>query len=171
MFQIPETMQSFWKQQGYQKATTADIARIEAKIGSSLPATYVEFVKRFGFVVFDEDIPEMRCLFDYTVTFPDRKEVRQGDIRFLFEPDDVIKIHHICTRAQSEDDEDFPKFPANFLPLGSDAGQGVILLELGDHPGRIWYWPEKEWAWGTQDNTWLGFVADDFQAFINGLRA
>ena len=43
-------------------------------------------------------------------------------------------------------------------------------MEMGKHPGRIWYWPFNEWAWGTEDNTWLGFVADDFRDFINGLR-
>ncbi|QRK11411.1 SMI1/KNR4 family protein [Archangium violaceum] len=172
MFQIPEAMQSHWNKRGYPKATAADITRLEARFGLSLPAPYVEFVTRFGFVVFD-DVPGMRCLFDYTIAFPDRKELRQGDIAFLFEPDRIIKAHHICTTKQAEDeeDEDFPKFPANFLPVGNDAGQGMLLLEMGEHPGRIWYWTAKEWAWGTEDNTWLGFVAEDFQAFIDGLRS
>lgn len=170
MFQIPEAMQSYWSKRGYQKATTADIARLESKIGSSIPVPYVEFVTRFGFVDFD-NVPGMQRLFDYNIAFPDRKEIRQGNIGYLFKLDHIIKAYRILTTAHSADDEDFPKFPANFLPLGSDAGQGKILLELGEHAGRIWYWPEKEWAWGTEDNTWLGLVADDFQAFINGLRS
>jgi hypothetical protein len=171
MFQIPEAMLSHWTQRGYPKATAADIARLEARFGS-LPAPYVEFVTRIGFVVFD-DVPGMRWRFDYTLTFPDRKEIRQGDIAFLLKPDKLIKAYDICTTKQTEEEEDegFPKFPANFLPVGSDAGQGAILLELGEHPGRVWYWPENEWAWGMEDNTWLGFVAEDFQAFINGLRS
>lgn len=169
MFQIPEAVQIYWGKQNYPKATIADIARIESKIGSSLPSAYVEFVTRFGFVDFD-GIPEMRRLFDYTGVFPDRKEIRQREIRFLLPVDRIIKAYHICTRAQSDDDEDFPKFPANFLPVGNDAGQGLILLEMGEYLGRVWFWPEREWAWGTEDNTWLGFIAEDFQAFINGLR-
>ena len=170
MFQIPESMQEYWNSHPEPKATAADIARIEAAIGSALPAPYVEFVTQFGFVVFD-DVPEMRCLFDYTVTFPDRQEIREGDIGFLHEPDRLLMAYENLTTSEFEDDEQSPSFPPNFLPVGNDAGQGQILLELGEQAGRVWYWPEREWAWGTQDNTWLGFVSEDFYQFINGLRS
>lgn len=170
MFQVPDTMQSHWSIRGKPKATADEIARIETAIGLALPAPYITFVTRFGFVVFDR-VPGMRRLFDYAITFPDRKEVREGNISFLVSSDRLITSYQILTTPEVEDDDELPKFPANFLPVGNDAGQGKILLQLdGSAAGRVWYWPENEWAWGKEDNTWLGFVADDFYAFINGLR-
>ena len=169
MFNIPEVMRSHWENQGMPKATAEDMACIEATIGSRLPSPYVEFVTQFGFVVF-EDIPGMRDAFHYTVTFDGEEEKRQGDISFFHEPGELIQVHKYSTTAESEEDDMRPLFPAHFVPIASDAGQGEILLELGDHAGRVWYWTEKEWAWGMGDNTWLGFVADDFYEFINKLQ-
>ena len=52
-----------------------------------------------------------------------------------------------------------------------DDGSGtVILMEIAEKPGRIWYWYENDWAWGLEDNTWLGFVAENFEGFIKALR-
>ena len=169
MFKIPEIMQNYWKKQAEPKASALDIFRIESTIGLKLPIAYVEFITQFGFVVFD-DIQGMRCLFDYIISLPDRKEVREGDIGFILETERLLSAYETLTRKQFEFDDEFPKFPAHYLPIGNDAGQGKILLELGEHAGRVWYWPFNEWAWGTEDNTWLGFVADNFYDFINRLR-
>ena len=169
MFDIPASMISYWGEHPEPKATPADIARIEAVVGAPLPAPYVEFVTRFGFVVFGRD-EESRCVFDYTVTFPDRREVRQGDISFLHEPDRLLMAYDNLTTSEFEDDEQSPSFPRSYLPVGNDAGQGQILLELGERAGRVWYWPYRELAWGLDDNTWLGFVAEDFYEFVNNLR-
>ena len=169
MFQIPEAMQTHWIKRGKPKASATDIMRIESKIGATLPAPYVEFITKFGFVVFD-DVPGMYCLFDYIIIFPDRKEIHEADIAFFDQTDRLITAYETLTRKEFIDDEDFPKFPANYLPVASDAGQGQILLELGENAGRVWYWPYNDWAWGTEDNTWLGFVANDFYEFINKLR-
>ena len=170
MFKIQESMLNYWNQNPEPKANSFDITRIEAAIGSQLPLPYIEFITQYGSVVFGQD-KEARCLFDYIINFPDRKEVREGNIAFFDEPDKLIQGYRILTRKESKDDEDFPKFPANFLPIGNDVGQGQILLEIGEHAGRIWYWPFNEWAWGTEDNTWIGFVANDLYEFINGLRS
>jgi hypothetical protein len=170
MFKIPEAMQKYWAEQGKPKATVQDIARIETAIQAPLARPYVEFVTQFGFVVFN-DVPGMRRFFDYTASFPDRQEIREGDIAFLFNPEKLIRAYGIATTARSEDDEERPFFPPNYLPVGNDLGQGLILLELGPQSGQVWYWPEREWAWGREDNTWLGFVAADFYGFVNGLRA
>jgi hypothetical protein len=170
MFKIPKAMQAHWLECGKPKASLADSMRIESTIGSTLPAPYVEFITQYGFVDFD-DIQGMRCLFDYIISLPDRKEVREGDIGFILETERLLSAYETLTRKQFEFDDEFPKFPAHYLPIGNDAGQGKILLELGEHVGRIWYWPFNEWAWGTEDNTWLGFVADDFYGFINKLRS
>ena len=169
MFKIPKAMQAHWIKCSKLKASVTDITRIESKIGYTISAPYVEFITKFGFVVFD-DVPEMRCHFDYLKVFPDRKETHLGNIGFFLETEKLIKAYEILTTTEFDDDEDFPKFPRNYLPVGNDAGTGQILLELGEHAGRIWYWPFNEWAWGTGDNTWLGYVADDFYDFINRLR-
>ncbi|MEI7869127.1 MAG: SMI1/KNR4 family protein [Candidatus Methylumidiphilus sp.] len=170
MFKIPEAMMAYWKKYPEPKAGSFEVARIEAAIGSPLPLPYIEFITQYGSVVFGRDT-EARCLFNYIINFPDRKEIREGNIAFFEEPDKLIQGYKILTTKESKDDEDFPKFPANYLPIGNDVGQGQILLEIGEHAGRIWYWPEKEWAWGVEDNTWLGFVANDLYEFINGLRS
>lgn len=168
MFRIPNAVEAYWSQQDYHRPTAVDIARLADLIGAPLPLSYVDFITRYGFVSFD-DIPGMQRRFDYFV-FPSDGEVGRREIRFLLEPCRIMKAHEICTRAQSDDDEDFPKFPAKFLPVGNDAGQGLILIEFGEYPGRIWFWRENEWAWGMGDNTWLGFVANDFQDFIDRLQ-
>lgn len=170
MFQIPEAMHSYWEEQARPKATAADIARIERLFGTALPAPYVEFISSYGFVVFD-DVPGMRCLFDFVVKSPEGEWTDEGDIAFFHKPERMLMAYENLAEPRPEDPECFPKFPAHFLPIANDAGQGQILLEFGEHPGRVWYWRENEWAWGVEDNTWLGFVADDFESFINKLRA
>lgn len=174
MFQIQEAVRSYWEKTTDRKASAADLMEVERLFGAALPASYVEFVTQIGFVVFD-DVPgmQMHDLFDYRVGSPKGPEVGEGNIAFLKTPERIIKSHRILTNRQAyedEEDEDFPKLPKNYLPIGNDAGQGQILMEMGDHSGRIWYWPANDWAWGTEDNTWLGFVAQDFADFINCLR-
>jgi hypothetical protein len=169
MFQIPHSMLAYWNGDNKPKASAADIARIEQAIGAALPAPYVEFVTEFGFVVFGRD-REQRYHFDYLVTLPDRKEVREGNIRFLHPADGLLMAYDNLTTAEFEGDEQTPCFPSTYLPVGNDAGQGQILLEIGEQAGRVWYWPYNEWAWGTRTNTWLGFVAGNFYEFINKLR-
>jgi hypothetical protein len=61
-------------------------------------------------------------------------------------------------------------YPGTYFAIGGTPGQDQILMELSPTPGRIWFWPERKDAWGTGDNTELGFVADSFTAFIEGLR-
>ena len=54
------------------------------------------------------------------------------------------------------------------FPVGGNAGQDLILLDLRD--GSVWFLPEgREDPWGTGDNTELGYVAPKFSDFINGL--
>jgi hypothetical protein len=171
MFRLPEAMKIYWNKRGEAKATATDITHIEAAIGSKLAKPYIEFVTQFGFVSFDDVVGvEMRCMFDYTIDFPDRAEIREGDIGSFLLPDELIETYGYFTTAEFEGDESTPLFPANYLPVGNDAGQGKILLELGENAGRVWYWPEREWAWGTEGNTWLGFVAENFYDCINNLH-
>jgi hypothetical protein len=169
MFDVSKSMVISWNEDKKPKATMPDITWIESRIKTNLPEAYVEFVTQFGFVIFGAD-EEERYHFDYVITFPDRKEIHKGNIRFILPVDRLLKAYETLTTSEFNDDDEFPKFPAHYLPIGNDAGQGKILLELGEHAGRVWYWPFNEWAWGTEDNTWLGFVANDFYEFINQLK-
>lgn len=169
MFQIPEAMLNYWQKKNKPKATAADIQVIEASLGINLPIPYLDFITQFGFVVFQSGIDEMRDTFDYTITYPDRVEVHEGDIAYVFDLNRVMAAYNTMTDPNY--DEWTPCFPRNYLPVAGDAGQGSILLELGgDRPGRVWYWTEKQWPWGEEDNTWLGFVAENFYDFINKLH-
>ena len=109
----------------------------------------------------------MRNRFVYKWTDSEGPHSKLGDIGFLLDPKRLIEVYEYFTTTEFENDDERPLFPANFLPVGNDAGQGKILLKLDEPYGSVWYWPEREWAWGTEDNTWLGFVADDFYAFVN----
>jgi hypothetical protein len=169
MFNITESMLETWQKQNEPKAFIIDISRIEMVIREKLPAPYVEFIANYGYVIFGEDA-EQKYHFDYSIKYPDRIENHEGNIAFLHNADQVITAYRNMTLAEFEHDETRPVIPANYLPIGNDMGQGQILIELGEHAGRVWYWPFNEWAWGTEDNTWLGFVADNFYDFINRLR-
>ena len=162
-------MMAYWKKYPEPKAGSFEVASIEAAIRDQLPKPYIEFLYQFGFVIFGRDL-ERHYHFDYIITYPDRTEIHEGNIRFLLQTDKLLTAYETLTTTEFDDDEDFPKFPRNYLPVGNDAGTGQILLELGEHAGRVWYWPYNDWAWGTEDNTWLGFVANDFYEFINKLR-
>jgi len=165
MFNITGSMQSYWDEKKEPKATHADITKIEADLSIVFSVPYVEFITQFGFVIFGENCDG----FDYSITFPDRQEMHQGDLAFLHNPDQII----MCYRNMIKDliEEGCPAIPDSYLPIGNDEGQGQILLKMdGEDTGSVWYWPYNEWAWGTETNTWLGFVAKDFYEFINKLR-
>ena len=68
-------------------------------------------------------------------------------------------------------EEGLPMIPRNVFPIANGYGQELVSIELEPSPGRIWYWPERQDPWGTGDNTQLGYAADDFYVFINGLRS
>ncbi len=165
MFHITESMQIYWDKKNKPKATSVDIEKIEAELDITLPVPYVEFITQYGFVSFDEDCDGL----DYSIIFPDRQEIHQGDITFLMRADDLVIGYRNLMIDSVEDG--LPTFPKNYLSIGNDEGQGQILLKMdGEDTGSVWYWPFNEWAWGIETNTWLGFVAKDFYEFINKLR-
>lgn len=169
MFQITDAMRAAWEDKAEPKASDSEVTQIEQTFGITLPKSYVEFIKTHGYVIFGLDADNRRA-FTYRVTAGAQVESRQASISFLHGAADILQAHRILTSDADPDDPSLPAFPADYLPIGNDAGQGQILLEMRPQLGRIWFWPEREWRWGTQDNTQLGFVADDFESFINGLR-
>lgn len=172
MFLPTPGMLDAWRAAGKPPATPADVQTLERGLGIVLPPAYVDFIRQFGFVSFGDDA-ERRWRFDCRYPQGGQVVVRPGHIAFLPRADQVVKAHRILTSTLDPDDRSLPAFPAHFLPVGNDLGQGAVLLELGGAAGqvagRVWYWAEREWRWGTEDNTELGFVAEDFYAFINGL--
>ncbi|MBL8472114.1 MAG: SMI1/KNR4 family protein [Rhodocyclaceae bacterium] len=169
MFKLPPGMIDTWRAMGKPIASPADIARLESELGTRLPAPYVEFVGRYGFVVFGGDA-ERRAVFSYVIDQPGQREAREDVVRYMFNPDMLMTIYRYMISTDEPDDESRPMIPRAYLPVASDAGHGRILLELEGRPGRVWYWPERDSRWGTEDNTQLGYVAENFEDFINGLR-
>jgi SMI1 / KNR4 family (SUKH-1) len=169
MFKITPDMIQGFAQDPQPRATPVDLAGIEAALGAALPQAYKEFVTQFGFVVFGHD-PLRRCLFNCRFDHPGQSVVRQGDISFLHDAGNVVTAWRNLTAPSVSDDDSLPAFPVDYLPVGNSAGQSQVLLELRPVLGRVWYWRETEWRWGEEDNTALGFVADDFYDFINNLQ-
>lgn len=89
---------------------------------------------------------------------------------YLFRPEKLLQIHRYMTTAESPHDETRPMIPSGYVPVGSDAGHGSTLLDIAANPGQVWYWRDSPARWGLDDNVAIGFVANHFEAFINGLR-
>jgi hypothetical protein len=149
------------------QATDADILQLEAIFGATLPRPYVDFVKPQGFVKFGYDAHDTR-LFTVVYDGGGRRELRQATMGFLVSAERAIQTWTTFTDRSDPDSEELPLIPDGYFPAGNDNGQGLNLIELAT--GRIWHWRESAWRWGTEDNQQLGFVAEDFDAFIDGLR-
>ena len=169
MFQITPAMQASWAADDEPKATSADIALTESTLGIQLPDDYKAFVSRYGFVMFGRDSEE-RNLFTYVIDDGGQAVTRQRGVSFLFDLDKVVRNYRYMISEEDPEDDSRPMIPTGYLPVASDAGHGRILLDIAAHPGQVWFWPESEWRWGREDNRALGFVAESFEAFINGLR-
>jgi hypothetical protein len=169
MFNVTPGMLQAWEKRGNPKASPMDIARLQAIAQGRLSPSYIEFVMQYGFVVFGRD-PERTKLFTYTIDSNGQREVRQETAGFLQTPDNVATTYTYVTTTDDPDDETRPMLPEGYLTIGRDVDHGFILLDFLEQPGRIRYQPRTDWRWGTEDNTWLGDVAPDFESFINGLR-
>ncbi|MFL6629930.1 MAG: SMI1/KNR4 family protein [Burkholderiaceae bacterium] len=162
-------MQASWAADNEPKATAADIAAAEAALGVKLPDDYKEFISRHGFVMFGRDSEE-RNLFSYVIEDRGQRETRQRGVSFLLELDKAVGNYRYMTSTEDPEDDSRPMIPEGYLPIASDAGHGRLLLDIAANPGQVWFWPQSEWRWGMEDNRALGFVAESFEAFINGLR-
>jgi hypothetical protein len=169
MFHITPAMQASWAADNEPKATAADIAAAEAALGVKLPDDYKEFISRHGFVMFGRDSEE-RNLFSYVIEDRGQRETRQRGVSFLLELDKAVGNYRYMTSTEDPEDDSRPMIPEGYLPIASDAGHGRLLLDIAANPGQVWFWPQSEWRWGMEDNRALGFVAESFEAFINGLR-
>ncbi len=162
---IPAATLEFWAEAGFSPATRDEVARVAELMGRTPPADYQEFLLSHGFVEWDIDIPDT---FQWRLRGEGQDVVKSSSVTHL-EP--VRKMESYLRHGRVDDpSRGLPQFPAEFFPIAGTAGQDAILMELAPEHGRIWYWPEREDPWGTGDNTELGFVAESFTAFIEGLR-
>lgn len=163
---IPPTTLEWWGSMGFEPASEADIARVEAALGLTLPDDYKAFLKAHGFVEWDIDIPDS---FDYRFG-PDHQPTVKNDgcISHLWP---AAHLERMAADVRTGAAGSPPLFyPNTHFPIGGTPGQDQILMELTPKQGRIWFWPEREDHWGQGDNTELGFVAETFTDFIEGLR-
>jgi hypothetical protein len=164
----PAVLQA-WLAQDEPKPSSMDLASLRALAHGRLPESYVAFVTTYGFVEFGRD-PQATELFTYTVDRDGQREVRQAVAGFLQDARDVATTYAFATTTDDADDESRPILPEGYLTIGRDINHGLILLDVIERPGRVLYQPRTDWRWGTEDNTWLGEVAPDFDSFISGLR-
>ena len=167
MIRVPDGVEQAWLRDSPAKATDADIAMLEATFGVRMPRQYVDFVKQHGFVKFGLDANDTR-IFTVVHEREGLRELRQATAGFLVSPDRAVQTFENFTDKSDPESEELPLIPDGYFPAGNDNGQGLILIELAS--GKVWFWRESAWRWGTEDNTRLGFVADDFDGFINALR-
>jgi hypothetical protein len=167
MIQVSDDVERGWLNHSPKKATDADILELEARVGAQLPRQYVDFVKTYGFVKFGYDAHDTR-IFTVVHEGDDQREPRQATMGFLVSPERALRTWVAFTDKSAPDSEESPLIPDGYFPAGNDNGQGLVLIELAT--GAIWHWRASAWRWGTEDNTRLGFVAKDFDEFINGLR-
>lgn len=159
-FTLPPETLAYWSAAPTIKATDADIAVLEARVGGKAPASYVEFMKTYGDVEFDFEINNA---FDYVYATADRTERRTQAISFIKSPEQALRYYDGLQKD--------PKITLekHLLPFGMDYGQGEILIEFGRATQRIFYWDFSSHDWESGP-TRLGFVADDMYAFINNLK-
>ena len=169
MFDIPSAVRASWAVANEPKAAPADIALAESQLGIQLPADYKAFVTQYGFVVFGQD-PEERNLFSCVIEKAGQTETLRRGVRYLLDLKQVVSGYRYMISEQDPGDESRPMIPRGYLPVASDAGHGRLLLDIAAHPGQVWFWPQSEWRWGLEDNRALGYVAESFEAFINGLQ-
>ena len=158
-FHPPVETLEYWQGSTPTQATDADIAMLEARLEGKAPASYVEFMKTYGNVEFDDEI---NSRFEYAYDLPERTEVRSQAISFIKAPQKAIQYYDGI-----QEDSNL-HIPNHLLPFAMDYGQGELLIEFGQTTERIFYWDfdAHDWESGV---TRLGFVSNDMYDFINNL--
>lgn len=164
--QTPSQTLTWWASKGLTGANADEIERAKAAIGPLVPYDYLEFLQTYGFVEWDLDIPDS---FEYRLlSYPHQVINKAASITHLWP---ARHIERMAADVRTAENDSLPLYyPNTHFPIGGTGGQAQIVLELEPAPGRIWFWPEREDERGSGDNTELGFVADNFTNFVEGLR-
>ena len=159
-FAIPPATLAYWQRKAVEPVSDADLRSVEARLGLPAPAAYVEFMKTYGPVPFDDDID---CRFDYRLDGAGQQVRRSQVISFIKSPAQALRYYDGLQADKRL------SLPPQLLPFAMDYGQGELLIEFGPSAGRIFYWDfdAHDWESGA---TRLGFVADDLYQFIANLR-
>lgn len=165
MLTLPPLIAAMTQRETFAKASEADAALIRGLPPLAVPESYIEFITRYGYLVFDPlDDP---CEFEYEYREPEMS-MKFADSVSTFMPADKVKAYYHGLVV--EEDDDLPKFPNFMLPICFNPGQSHVLLECGGESDRVWFWEFQGEPWGEGNNVRLGFVADTFQAFLDKLR-
>jgi hypothetical protein len=128
---LPPLLQAMTQRQQWPRATDADLALIRAIPPLEVPATYLAFIARYGFLQFDRlDDP---CEFDYDYREPEMR-MNFSDAITAFMPAEYIQRYY--KGLVLDEDVDLPKFPPFFLPICFTPSQSHVLLECGGESNR-----------------------------------
>jgi hypothetical protein len=159
-FAIPPATLAYWQRQHVQPVTDEDLRSLEVRLGQPAPAAYVEFMKTYGPVPFDDEID---CRFDHSLEGVGQRVVRSQVVSFVKSPAQALRYYEGLQADRRLD------IPAHWLPFAMDYGQGELLIEFGASAGRVFYWDfdAHDWEGGVTN---LGFVAEDLYQFMAHLR-
>ena len=138
-----------------------DVARAEAELGVALPPAYRRFLL--------EHNGGRPSPADFKITWrgqpfsPGWRVSTVGDFHAIYDG----KAVNLLVDAREYKD----RLPAGVLPVAEDPGGNLIVIgTTGDALGKIFFWVhELEGDFDETDAANLGFVADDFDAFLAAL--
>ncbi|HEY4240136.1 MAG TPA: SMI1/KNR4 family protein [Kofleriaceae bacterium] len=130
------------------KATAADMARLEARLGHALPAVYRYFLARYGGCAFGGDEDHV------VVTIHEQNpsgRITAPEVFYALDPSHSYSIERALDTYAG-------RIPSGVLPISSDAGGNQICLDVGgDYEGSVWVWDhEQRWFTGS-----LQAIADE----------
>jgi len=164
MLVLPPDIQALAEREPVDRASEADLAMLRGLTALDVRQSYREFISTWGYIRFDPlDDP---CEFTYAYREPGMATDLRSSISMFMPADKVAQYYHGLVL---DVDEDLPKFPAHMLPICFTPGQSHVLLECGGDTDRVWFWEFRGNAW-REGAPSLGFVAETFQDFLNGLR-
>lgn len=156
MITLPPLLKSYLANHPKPVIPSHAVDRAETELDFKLAREYREFVESYGCIQFGQS-DEVECAFEYSASIGTKRQA----ISFLHDIETLPLIHKNMTT-------DDPSYPAEFVCVGSDAGQGCVLLEISS--GRVFYWPENDSRWGESGNDQIYLVAENFAEFISALK-
>ena len=163
--------------------TDEDILNIEHKCLFSFPQDYIDFVKTYGGVSFNNscynDFLEATSCNDGLVDVPEVTQARIIDggeeqlisvsLDNLYMPLEIITIYLDFTKGSLVDNAT-TLFPSSLLPIGCCGGVDLFLLKSEQEGGRVFYWLRTYDEWGSNGNNKLWHVSNSFNEFIASLE-
>jgi hypothetical protein len=178
MQQIDPDLLAFWADEPDNKATDADLDRLEADIGFALPLPYRRYQKEIGYkrlyfknqkYKWGETENLIAARYDMNLQAIERNIL----LRHFYPIDSVRKNYELFSRPFGFLEDVGPRIPPQMLTIGAAAGKtdGQVLLNLGEKNfGTVWFWERFDATWGTSGNDTIGFLGDDVYDVLYKLR-